>query len=270
MHARDRRRRAAARRKGRTTVLFTRRPAWERALRRNLSSAVAFFYNLDEVDPAQFDLVVPLSIEAQQQVHEEHPGLLGSTALVPSPATMALCDDKLLFARHLVDSGLGHVVPRLGPDLEFPFVLKPRVGAWGTGTTIVEDCGKALKFAGSLESDEYFTQASVPGTKEYTTHFVARDGFLRYARTLEFTFDRSLYVKGAALAARGTRQVDHRRFDELLSEIVGAVDYSGFGCINYKLVDETPQVFEVNPRVGGSMYHFVKPALEAYRAALGD
>jgi predicted ATP-grasp superfamily ATP-dependent carboligase len=77
-------------------------------------------------------------------------------------------------------------------------------------------------------------------------------------------------VKGIANSAKRTRQVDHRRFDTVLADVVSGVGYDGFGCINYKLVDDTPQVFEVNPRVGGSMHHFVEPALRAYRAALAD
>ncbi|MDG2113135.1 MAG: hypothetical protein P8N02_11035, partial [Actinomycetota bacterium] len=111
-------------------MLFTRRPAWERALRRNLSSIASFFYNLDEVDAQQFDLVVPLSLDAQRQVHGRYPSLLGSKALIPSPSTMAVCDDKLLFAQRLLGSGLEAVAPPLGPGLDYPYVLKPRVGAW--------------------------------------------------------------------------------------------------------------------------------------------
>jgi carbamoylphosphate synthase large subunit len=257
----DRWRFAAARWRRRPTVLFSRWSGWQRPLARHTHRHTAFFYDLHEVDPGGFDLVVPLGLEARRHLCDSHRELLGRSVLVPDDDTVRICDDKLHFAKHLLASGLGHVVPPLGPDLQYPYVLKARVGEFGVGTTIVENEEQATAMAVDLASESHFVQASVPGTEEFTTHFVADRGQLRLARTLQFSFDTTLFVKGRGQPARRRVEVDHSRFDSLLARIVASVGYSGIGCLNYKLVDGVPRVFELNPRVGGSMYLFADEML---------
>jgi len=268
MQARDVRRLRSARRRDRPVVLFTRRPGWERSLRRSIRRATPFFYEIDEVDPYEFDLLIPLSLVAQEQIRETRSDALGRTTLVPSTRTEALCNDKLTFIRHLEEQGLGDFLPETGPGLGFPFVLKARVGEFGEGTTIIRCEEDAERAADGLDPDGYFTQGAIPGSEEYTTHFFARGGRVLFARTLAFSFDADLYVKGKALRDTSRRPVDHSHQNVMLSTIVEAIGYDGFGCVNYKLLDGAPKVFEVNPRVGGSFHHFADEAIEAYRNAL--
>jgi len=43
----------------------------------------------------------------------------------------------------------------------------------------------------------------------------------------------------------------------------------GTACIDYRLVDGVPQLFEINPRFGASLANRVAPYLDAYAACVG-
>ena len=217
-----------------------------------------------------FDLVVALDLDAARAIHRTRPQLPGRRALLPDPDTVALCDDKLVFAQHLMRRGLDDVVPSIGPDLSYPYVLKPRVGEWGTDVVIIENTAQAEAHLEQLTSPEFFRQECVEGDREYTTHFVANEGRLLMAGTLEFRFGTGRYVKGVATPARRQTIVDHAVHDGLLADIVEGLGYTGIGCSNYKLVDGRPQIFEINPRVGGSMYRFADEILLTALAALSE
>ena len=58
------------------------------------------------------------------------------------------------------------------------------------------------------------------------------------------------------------------RHQDLFGDILGKLDYEGAACFNYKLADDAPRIFEINPRFGGSLVMDVTAFVDAYRAAL--
>jgi len=44
--------------------------------------------------------------------------------------------------------------------------------------------------------------------------------------------------------------------------------YTGCACFNYKLIEGTPAIFEINPRVGGSFSRVADDYLSGYLAAI--
>ena len=46
------------------------------------------------------------------------------------------------------------------------------------------------------------------------------------------------------------------------------LDYTGTCCINYKLADGVPMLFEINPRFGATLCADINPYLDAYLASL--
>jgi len=254
MDRRATRRYVRARRRGKPTVLFLRRPTWERALRRSCRAVEPFFFDLHEVDARLFDLVVPLGLDGTRAIRRTRPHLPGRRALIPDPETIELCADRLVFAQHLLRHGLDEIVPSIGPDLSYPYVLKPHVRTRNIDASIVENVAQAEQHLDALTRPEYFRQQYVPGDEKYVTHFAARDGHLLAARTVA--------------TGRGKAAADHMDRDGLLGSIVGAVDFTGIGCLTYKVVDNRPKVLELAPRVGESLHRCADDILLAAVSSL--
>jgi hypothetical protein len=71
------------------------------------------------------------------------------------------------------------------------------------------------------------------------------------ATTLEFTFDREVFIKGREPDC-GRAVVDCAHLDRFGS-ILAMIGFEGLCCFNYKLLGKQPLIFEINPRFGASL-----------------
>lgn len=206
------------------------------------------------LDLKRYDLVLPLTIEDQKFLLEHYPQYLGKKYFVPTVEVMDRCDDKLLFNEYLTKVHLDDFIPAFGNHLRPPYIIKKRVAAWGQHCHIIQSKEEEHSFISLLHQPEYFKQALVSGKKEYTMHFLYWEGKLIFDFTIEFTYQTDLFIKGApnpTTEAHSTfaDQVFRKTFCSILS----ALDYQGFGCINYKIDNYSPIIFEINPRIGASL-----------------
>lgn len=249
-------------------LLFSHKPEWEGPIRAALPGHVVEFRRFEApLDVASFDTVLPLTLDAARYLNWRHAADLPGRGLVPTDEAIALADDKLRFSRYLQAEGLGAHVPRLDPPLPYPYLIKPRHGAWGHGIVRVDDAAADARHAALRASPEHFSQACVLGREEFTTHLLARDGRIRWGLTLAFQFDTDRTVKGDGGAARSQWVVDHAPHWPLFQRILTAMCFSGVCCFNYKLAGRTPMIFELNPRFGGTLAPRVAELLPAYTAA---
>jgi hypothetical protein len=209
------------------------------------------FGELDAVRARDYDLIVPLTIPALLRAHEL--GLAAGNPLpIPSPACIALCDDKLRFHQALAMHGFNELLPPLASHGEFPSVLKKRVDEWGAHAHVLLDEEDERSHAGLLGDPDYFRQAYVPGRREYASHLLARGGRILRSLTVEYRFDHDHHVKGRLRPPRGTRLVASRHLGDFAA-MLAAIGFEGLCCVNYKLDGARPQVLEINPRFGASL-----------------
>ena len=257
---------------GRQTVLFSRKAGWQKAIEhgmdKNDQPVVTFFYNLDEVNPDLFDYIIPLTINEQKHLNQYYPYLDGQKVINPSNSSMDMCDDKEFFAHHLVKIGFGDYVPKTNGNLNYPYILKRKIGEWGVGVTVITDAECELTHAAWLESDDYFRQEYIEGGNEYTTHIIIHNKSIVFYRTLEFKFCDRFFVKGINVKHQAKNEVDHSHLRNLFECILNEVKYQGICCFNYKLIGGKVKIFEINPRYGGSMTDFINEALTSYKEAL--
>jgi len=252
---------------GRKTILFSRHDGWKRDIQRHLKGHVPFFYELDEVTPGVFDMVVPLTVDAEHYINAHPTSFAATRLLCPVDSCIELCDDKERFLRFLMEEGFGALVPRIGDDLAYPYVLKRRAGCWGEGIWIIRNGDDERVRAKEIASGNCFKQEYVEGRVEYTAHMVFHQGKVWFWKALGFSFAREHCIKGKDFEPVAIEEVDHHRFQPVFREILRRIDYRGICCFNYKLVDDQPRIFELNPRYGGSLTPFVNEALAAYRRA---
>lgn len=250
------------------SILFSDKKGWKTALQNRLSGYNIAFGDFRAVDLGAFDLIIPLNLSDQRYLNEvavAHKPLAG---LGPSAYCMGLCNDKTELYAFLQDLGLGDAAPKIDQQLPPPYILKPKIGEWGIGASIVLGPEDEPGNADKLKSGKYFKQAYIAGGREYATHIIMKDRKIVFFKTVEFEFDTDVYVKGIDKAPVKARRIDHGKYQGIFEKILGAMDYQGICCFDYKVVDDRLYLFEINPRYGGSLTGFIEEALTAYALAV--
>jgi hypothetical protein len=248
-------------------VAFGAFASWMDLIRPNLDARYApSFVNLSQVRLEDFDAVIPLQIKHYAPLFCQ-PELRGLKFFHPSPEVVSLCDDKLRLTEFLIAQGFANFVPPLRSfGAPYPYVRKRRRGWWGMHCHIVKGLQDERDL--DLSDDAWFAQAFVPGQVEFATHILRVGGQIRYASTFVYKMATPTFVKGAHGTPLHTRFIPGCVYLDLFSEILARLDYEGTTCIDYKVVDRQPVLFEINPRFGGSLSSDVTAYLDAYLGSL--
>ena len=251
-------------------ILFSRKGDWEPLLQnafRDTPHCIGFdAFTADSI--AAHDLIVPLTIAdlkflcgGRRQVRSVLP--------LPSLRSIELCDDKLLFNRALVEAGFGMYVPRTSERPFYPYIVKRRIDECGAHSHIVGSWVQEQALAGQCDGPEYFRQELIPGSHEYTTHIVFDRGRIRYALTIENVFASEIYIKGRERCVHFA-QAPNPDCMRVFAAILRALRFRGLCCVNYKLVNGCPLIFEINPRFGYSLCPHFPHLLDCMRPRLRD
>jgi len=182
--------------------------------------------------------------------HRERFAAVGTTVVVSSEATAALCFDKNstyeFFLRHGIDTPEVYPAESLAgcPDEVFPLLIKPYDGSCGIGVTKIRNRAELDFF--SKHTEHAMVQEFVAG-QEYTIDvlvgFDGKIGCIVPRRRLEVRggeVSKGLTVKSAPIMAAARRVVEH---------LPGAL-----GCITvqcFQRPDGRIRFIEINPRFGG-------------------
>jgi carbamoylphosphate synthase large subunit len=249
-------------------ILFAFKDDWVEPVRERLDAAKYEARFQDFQDPALsfegFDAVVPLRLSDYAPMRARP----GSAFLVPDKRTVQTMHDKLQFNDFLTAHGFADLVPAVYSDaVEYPFIYKKHHDQAGIHSTVIETPEQRAAFEGGIDASEYYKQRYVGGRNEYTTHVLAKDGRILFDATVAFTFDQDLFVRGVKFESRAIDRIA-TPFMDVFAAVIDALGYSGTCCFNYKIDAGKPLIFEVNPRIGGSLRLDLNPFMEAYLAAL--
>ncbi len=234
------------------------------------SRHAVFMADLATSDLRAFDAIVPLTLADQREL--DQPGQAWPALIVPTNLR-SLCHDKLGLNRRLIDLGFGDFVPAtmeaLPPDLAAqPVVVKPRRGQWGQDTVVL-DVGPTDEALSMLATGTHFAQRLVPGRFEWATHVLMHRGEARFCLTIEYDMGADRLVKGKShvpVAKRWLAETPAQAELLRMLQLLGLSD--GICCIDYRMVDGKPLLFEINPRFGGSLATRVAEFLDAYLACM--
>jgi len=250
------------------TILFSRKDGWERSIKNKIKGYVPFFYELNEINPNSFDVVVPLTLHAQQHLNAHPELLILHKSIIPSNFCIDLCNDKERFNNYLVENGFGLFAPKIKQEFTYPYILKKKVGAWGDGITVITDSGSELIHMNNMESEDFFKQEYIDGQEEYTSHVIVFEKQLVFLKTLKFTFKDKYFVKGENFKYTSIEEVNHDRFKNIFEDVLVKMNYQGICCFNYKIKNNNLMIFEINPRYGGTLTRFINEMLISYTGSL--
>ena len=241
------------------SVLFGMKADWSDALQRGAEATGirSHMADLRDADLSGFDAVVPLTLWDRDFLDQRRARGERFNALFPSAAAQENCDDKLRFNRLMVRAGFGDHVPKVFSNgdrlpLDEPVIIKRRRDEWGKQSRIA----LVQPGASSLAHDpaQEFLQEYVPGTIELSAHILLRQGKGVFARTARFEMPDIPHVKGINTGYRTLEWQDGSDHLDLFEKILNAVGFhDGTCCIDFREVDGKPKIFEINPRLGGSL-----------------
>jgi carbamoylphosphate synthase large subunit len=245
-------------------ILFADKEDWIQPVRARVDAArfeVAFRDFRDEtLSFDDYDAVVPLRLSDYAPMRLRPAG----SFLIPGKLATQTAHDKQRFNAFLAEHGFGDLVPTVyGDTVDYPFIYKKHHDQAGIHSKVIRSPEERAAFEAAIDAGEYYKQRYVAGRTEYTTHLLGRGGEIAFDTTVRFTFDADHYVRGVNHEARATDKIA-TPFLQILAAILGALDYHGTCCFNYKIENGKPLIFEVNPRAGGSLRLDLNAYLDAY------
>jgi carbamoylphosphate synthase large subunit len=223
-----------------------------------------------EHDLDNFDFVVPLTMADRAALDRgESDGPV--RAIIPSTEAVRLCHDKLAFNRMMMESGFGRYIPEVieCEEAKPPFILKRREDEFGFNSEVIRTEQDYIRAKERIDSDEFFKQTYIDGEIEHATHILMRKGEVAYQKTVRYEMKTGDYVKGHQTSHEDVSWLDGTPSVDIFAGMLRAAGFNnGTCCIDYKIVGESPKVFEINPRFGGSLPYDINRYLAAYASAL--
>jgi hypothetical protein len=166
--------------------------------------------------------------------------------------------DKNKLHDFLTRSGFQDYLPavfREGEAVRFPCVVKRLDLYAGDGVRIAHDTKELVSHLRDplFREHPYQIQELISGELEYVTHLVCKSGEILEEYSFEYR------MRGPAEIRRFRSPIDFKRSKQsdevmlLFSQIMKSLNFTGPCNVNFKLVDGRPVIFEINPRLGGSL-----------------
>lgn len=234
-------------------ILFSYKPDWHDSIKKGFRFT-GHEITFGELSPGKlkdYDLVVPLTIPDLKHLSECRELIADNPIPTPSMQSILLCDDKYRFNQTLTATGFGDYIPKMGTALARPYILKKSIDEWGENSHIISNEEQEQTYARAMADPNYFCQELIAGSREYATHVIFDGKKIVSSIEIEYTFETETPIKGQDQPIY--KKIKACSYLDLFSSILSSVGFEGLCCINYKVRDNRPLIFEINPRFGGSL-----------------
>lgn len=182
----------------------------------------------------------------------------GCYALAPDAEALTVLADKAQFARYAAAVGAAHLLPhRIDPQHPtFPAVLKRTNLNAGNGVALVasqDELDRKLA-AAPWAGEPVLLQEAIPARRDYVTHVVCVGGRIVWHSSFSYPLATRREIRGSveslAIKRYRARPAEIRAFERLLRPL----GFDGPANIDYRRRrDGSLAIFEINPRLGGSL-----------------
>lgn len=197
--------------------------------------------------------------------------------LLPS-GNGARMEDKFFAKQWLQDNNYASLMPHSKGLNQFPYVLKTGNGRGGNQVHYIQDKNDLDEHLPLPK--KFITQKYIESPFEYAFHFIAKSGNIHIHETYQHDFESAFYDGQHYIRGISGRNTNTRRYQlssqslECLQGIIQDLNYSGFGCLDLKIVGSRLYLLEFNHRMGGSLLfynhqmHDLKKFLSVYHEAI--
>lgn len=200
--------------------------------------------------------------------------------LLPSYDTSEI-EDKFKFIKWMKDNSLTSYIPQESAIDNFPYILKIGNGNSAKYVYCIKNNYDLERLNFDSRQQKYICQKYIPGYEEYAHHFIALDGAVVKSITYKHIFSDLVkkgdyYIKGRGLFNHDIQEVTlGDKFINIINLMISKLQFSGAGCIDFKIYEDNIYIFEFNSRMGGSLVYFdhknknLDNFFAAYKNALG-
>lgn len=222
------------------------------------------FTDFNDFENIDADVLFPLTEGCSRKILDNLS--CSNQAVLPSSDVINLAQDKMAFSNYLKEKGYSQYLPLEGKDVNsYPYVLKGRTGFYGDNVFIVENEEHEKQYLDRLRSSKNFKQEFLEGCEEYALYYIFDGSNFVYLNEIKYTYEERYFVKSSRYKATSIESRCECSFKDIFSDILRELNYNGFGCYNYKIVDDQLKIIELNPRIGASMKRgFLLEGLDAY------
>lgn len=237
-------------------ILFSKHPGFEQEITKGFrfSHHKITFEELSSANIKEFDLVVPLYVRDVKYLNDVRHLVKDNPITTPSVESISLCDDKFIFNQTMALNGFSPLIPKMGGEMAYPYILKKRIDDSGNNIHIILNSDEEQCFKDIASSPEYFCQEIIIGSREYATHIHIKEQKITHSINIEYVFDTDIPIKGRDRVIY--KKISDCPHLDTFASILVAINFEGLCCINYKEIDNKPFILEINPRFGGSLCPF--------------
>jgi len=196
--------------------------------------------------------VIPLMEQDALHVPAWAPVLKSSNSLIEQ------LQNKKLFQVLMEKNSFSHLLPTHYENINeviYPAIIKSPIGAGGSSVHLIKNVLELEAFITSqeLSFSDLVIQEFIPGMDEYVAHFIAKNGEILYETYYSFKLQQSTSIRIAETTQRSSRIELSNDHSQIFHSILKKIRYSGPINIDFKIQDEQIKIFEMNPRLGGSL-----------------
>lgn len=263
---------------------------WARALDRlaaNSRGAIQM-HALDD-DPAELisyarrfrlSAIIPTTYEQMRRLHRHHDDFAAFGCKLVCSRSHDLVDtfdDKVRFIRFMEDYGHQHLLPEVYvvnhegertdyAEIRYPCIFKHALAFGGTGSSVHLDPSRPLDLSQVPPQLSYIVQAYIPGSSELGGHLYVEHGSVRKSLYYLGTRDPSVHIQRGRMGRYERLETIDQAAE--IEDVFAAIDYTGFACVDFKIDDAGgARIFEINPRLGGTLVHDERDLLGFLTAA---
>jgi carbamoylphosphate synthase large subunit len=171
--------------------------------------------------------------------------------LVPDIVTLNTMNDKIKFYNFMTKHNMHSYLPKRYNEIIYPCILKKNISGGGYGVYILNNKDGYTK---KIDTNKYLLVEPIYGNCEYATNILAVNGMIIYTTTYKILFDEELFVYGSKKSPLGRTKCDlDENIMSVFANIIKLFNFNGVCCIDYKIINNSPIIFEINPRFGGSL-----------------
>jgi carbamoylphosphate synthase large subunit len=190
-------------------------------------------------------------------------------------------DDKARFVRFMSDHGLEDLLPEvyvvgsrdgveeLAP-IAYPCIAKLGVTFGGVGATVHLDPRSPVNLAKFKPGESFLVQRFIPGGTEFGGHFYLESGDIKRCVYYEGRRDPNIHIQRGRMPQNAYTRHDTIPEHDTFADLFARIDYTGFACVDFKVENGAPRIFEINPRLGGTLIHDAEDLPRFLLAPLDD
>lgn len=190
----------------------------------------------------------------------------GIKSNIPDADTVNTFKSKIKFHQYCINNNLKSLVPKTFSNLDDikndqtinKIIIKKDVSGWGVGCEIIDKNEIKQEYFNGNNIQEY-----LPGKIEYVSHIIAKNGKIVLCITYETITNEEYYIKNSNYKCVKINSIKlNKSYINQLENFLIPCAYNGICCFDYKIVDNQIKVFEINPRIGGSLLGNIKDFLK--------